>query len=110
MPYVIDETTKQKFNQLSPEEAKRLAELCDGQMPALRSCGYCNAAQEHLMEEGDLVRCFACGILYVSGYPAPAIGARMRGEELTDEDMAKFREALESAERWRSPARHQPRG
>ena len=33
----------------------------------MRSCYECNGAHPHLMEEGRIVNCFACGRWYASG-------------------------------------------
>jgi hypothetical protein len=88
----------EKFNAISQEEALKIAEECEGQGPCMRSCWNCNGAHEHLKERPLVFTCFACGIKYVSGVPAPILGMRMRGEPVTEETMAKYEQALESAE------------
>jgi hypothetical protein len=84
---------KIRFNALSQEEALRIGQECEGARPGVRSCWYCNGAHEHL-KDMDYFTCFACGINYARGYPVKILGMRMRGEEVTDEEMAKFAEAL----------------
>jgi len=85
---------KARFNALTQEEAERIGKECEGAEPAIRSCWYCNSAHEHL-KTWDWFTCFSCGISYVRGFPAPIFGMRVRGEEVTDETMAKLSEALE---------------
>lgn len=85
---------KDRFNALSQDEAKHIATDVDGAAPALRSCWHCNGSHERL-KEVDYFTCFACGISYVRGFPTVVLGMRMRGEEVTDETMAKFCEVLD---------------
>src|ERR1017187_4305636 len=89
------EQEKNRFNDLSQEEAKRISVKCEGAAPAVRSCWYCNGAHEHL-KELDYFTCFACGISFARGFPIPILGMRMRGEEVGIETMAKFKKALDS--------------
>lgn len=88
---------KERFNALSQDEAKRIGDECEGAQMALRSCWYCNGAHERL-KGADYFTCFACGISYVRGYPAPVLGMRMRGEEVDDETMERFAKALEAGQ------------
>ena len=88
---------KDRFNALTQDEAKLIAEYCEGASGGIRSCWHCNGAHEHL-KDTDYFTCFACGISYVRGFPAPILGMRMRGEEITDEVMHKFNSILGQAE------------
>ena len=90
------EAERARFNALSPDEAKDILAKVEGEQPDFRSCWYCNGAHEHLKNR-EVMLCFACGYYYLSGYPAPAIVRRSKGEEVTMEDMAAFNTALESA-------------
>jgi len=87
---------KLRFNALTQEQAKAHADKFEGQKFDLRSCWNCNGAHEHLKDR--VVRCFACGVLYVGDIPAPILGARMRGEEVTDAMMDEYEHALLEAE------------
>lgn len=50
------------------EEAQKLVDESDGQLPAMRSCWECNAAHEHLKQSSDVVFvCFECGRFYYKG-------------------------------------------
>ena len=89
---------KDRFNAISQEEANKMAEECEGQGPCMRSCWNCNGAHEHLKDRPFVFTCFACGIQYVSGVPAPILGMRMRGETVTDETMDKYAEILANAD------------
>lgn len=90
------EEEKTRFNALTQENAVALASSFDGQDFAMRTCWNCNGGHEHLKE--SMILCFACGIKYVGGFPYPILGKRMRGEEITNEDMNKYEKALEDVD------------
>lgn len=81
----------------SQDDAEKLLQGAENQRPDFRSCWYCNGAHEHLRSR-EVMLCFACGLYYLSGYPATAVIRRAKGERVTDEDMAEFNSALESAQ------------
>jgi hypothetical protein len=95
MTVEVRKQEKDRFNSISQEEAKRIAAECDGAEGGIRSCWHCNGAHDHLKER-DYFTCFVCGISYVRGIPTPLLGKLMRGEEVTEEDMDHFQEALEA--------------
>lgn len=90
------ETERQRFNALSVEDAKVLLANAEGERPDLRSCWYCNGGHEHLKNR-EVLLCFACGMYYLKGYPAPAVAKRSKGEEVSREDMQHFNETLAKA-------------
>jgi hypothetical protein len=85
-----------RFNALGQDDALAILAKYDGAKPVLRSCGYCNGAHEHLMHDFAFM-CFACGMWYLDGYPAPAVVVRSNGATVTDEMIDKFAAALEEA-------------
>lgn len=88
---------KEKINSLSVADLNELIRLYENTRLSLRSCGYCNDAHGHLMKSGKVIECFACGILYISGYPAPFIGKRMEFEEITDDDVKKWQAIIQNS-------------
>ena len=84
-----------RFNALSPAEAQRIITQMGDKEIALRSCWYCNGAHNYLKEADYPIWCMGCGGLYVGGYPAPVLGMRSLGEEVTDETMEKFEKYIE---------------
>jgi hypothetical protein len=90
-------TEKKRFNALSQADAKAILAKAEGQQADFRSCWYCNGAHGHLKER-EVLLCFACGIYYLSGYPAPIVGMRSLGKMVENVDMQMFQEALKKAE------------
>ncbi len=86
----------ERFNALEEVRAKAILVCVDGQKPVFRSCWYCNGAHERL-KNLDLFLCFACGIYYCFGYPAPIVAIRSKGIMVTQEDMLKFKATLDRA-------------
>jgi hypothetical protein len=90
------ESERLKFNAVSPAQAQGILDAVNGKMPEMRSCWYCNGAHEHLPDR-DVIFCFACGLYYLRGYPAPAIQQRAKGQQITLENMAEFNQTLSEA-------------
>jgi hypothetical protein len=95
MSLVDRKLEQQRFNEITSDHAKSLAEECEGQPPAMRSCWNCNGAHHNLKKPHFVFTCFGCGITYVSGVPAVILGMRMRGEDVTDAVMDKYEEAAQ---------------
>ncbi len=85
---------KARFNTLSQEEARAIAASLEGKTPEIRSCWNCNGAHDHLKTHDFIYCVMGCGISYIRGIPRPLFAKRFRGEEITDEDMNKYEEAL----------------
>lgn len=89
----------ERFNSLSPDEAKDLIAAMNGKEAAMRSCWYCNGAHEHLKNADYPIICaMGCGIWYLKGFPAKIVEMRTKGEPVTEATMVDFVQALAVAD------------
>lgn len=92
--------TIEQINSISSERARELLEKAKSAKPVLRSCGYCNGAHDHLMNDDDdefCFMCFSCGVHYVSGYAVPFLFIRAQGNEVTEEKIEEFKQAVQES-------------
>jgi hypothetical protein len=84
-----------RFNALTPEAAKAIADRMEGKPCAIRSCWYCNGAHEHLKNaEYPFICITGCGVTYTGGFPARIVVLRIDGKLISNEDMDDFADAL----------------
>lgn len=86
-----------RFNALSEAEAKRIMAMCLGKEAFQRICWYCKPTNTYLSVPGTVIYCTECHIMYVHGYPGPALHRRWKGEPVTEEFMLEFNDALRGA-------------
>ncbi len=90
------EDDRKAVDEMAPSAAADILTKAEGHTIDFRSCWYCNGAHYHLIDR-EALRCFACGTVYVSGWPARWIVARANGEPVSDALFAEVRENIREA-------------